>query len=262
MSSHQESTSSAPNEFELSRVRSQYKNVELVEPTGTAEMASNPQSQREVRSPKPRGLWEWGTRAECPMPMPIKRERSSSPNDVPWENRETLERFDSSTFVPHFARYLVEAALCFYTGDHAGINCQTCLPPPCHLIIACNTPRCWQCWAIDSWHSLKLLIIFSHKPLSDLSTSLYCLWREKSSILRFQDYALRGKLGVTLMGALDCLCTHTHRQGTGFQIVKQSRRVTILLPARNGRSKLIRQNKINPNFNHSVTEVIFNLSLL
>lgn len=87
-------------------------------------------------------------------------------------DRKTLESFDS---VPHFAWSLTEAALCFSVGDHAGINCQTCLTPPCHLIIACNTLECWQCWAIDSWHSLKLLIIFSHKPLSDLSTSLYCL---------------------------------------------------------------------------------------
>lgn len=195
---------------------------------------SNPQSHREVHSPKPRGLWEWWTRAKGPMQAPIKRERSASSNDAPWENRETLERFDSSTFVPHFAWYLVEAALCFSAGDRAGINCQTCLPPPCHLIIACNTPRCWQCWAIDSWHSLKLLIIFSHKPLSDLSTSLYCLWKKKSSILRFQDYALRGKLAVTLVSALECLCTHTHRQGKRFQIVKQSSRMTILLPTHNG----------------------------
>lgn len=105
------------------------------------------------------------------------RLKSSSPKDAPWENRETLERSDFRTSIRHFAWCLLEAALCFSIGDDAGINCQTCLTPPCHLIIACNTPECWQCWAIDSWHSLKLLIIISHKPLSDLSTSLYCLWR-------------------------------------------------------------------------------------
>lgn len=32
-----------------------------------------------------------------------------------------------------------EAALYFYSQDLAGINCQTSLTPPCHLIIACNT---------------------------------------------------------------------------------------------------------------------------
>lgn len=71
-----------------------------------------------------------------------------------------------------------ETALHFYPRDHAEINCQTSLTPPCHLITACNTRECWQCWAIDSWHSLKHLIIFSHKPLSGLSTSLYCLWKK------------------------------------------------------------------------------------
>lgn len=86
---------------------------------------------------------------------------------------EVLNSLLSSVILPHF-----EAALYFYPGDHAEINCQTSLTPPCHLIIACNTQECWQCWAIDSWHSLKHLIIFSHKPLSDLSTSLYCLWKK------------------------------------------------------------------------------------
>lgn len=56
--------------------------------------------------------------------------------------REIDERSDSSVSVPHIACYLMEPALCFSIGDHAGINCQTCLTPPCHLIIACNTPEC------------------------------------------------------------------------------------------------------------------------
>lgn len=97
--------------------------------------------------------------------------------------------------VSHF-----EAALYFSRGDHAEINCQTSLTPPCHLIIACNTRECWQCWAIDSWHSLKHLIIFSHKPLS--TCQLLCIVYEKSCILRFQDYAPGVKLAHM---HIDCL---------------------------------------------------------
>lgn len=156
----------------------------------------------------------------------------------------------------------MEAALCFSRGDHAGINCQTCLTPPCHLIIACNTPGCWQCWAIDSWHSLKLLIIFSHKPLSDLSTSLYCLWRIKRSILRFQDCALRGKLY-----SYTCECSwmsvhlHTQTSEEGLRLWNAAERWQFWCQLAIGISEVIRQNETYPNFMQFVSEVIFNLSL-
>lgn len=131
---------------------------------------------------------------------------------------------------PHFAWCLMEAILCFVffspLGDHAGINCQACLTPPCHLIIACNTPECWQCWAIDSWHSLKLLIIFSHKPLSDLSTSLYCLWRGGKSIRRFQEYGTMQSEQALSYPLRTLLCgSYTDKQGVCSTIT-----VTILIP--------------------------------
>lgn len=138
-----------------------------------------------------------------------RRQESSSPNDATWNNREPLE---TENLCSPLCLISHGGALCFSIGDHAGINCQTCLTPPCHLIIACNTPECWQCWAIDSWHSLKLLIIFSHKPLSDLSTSLYCLWRKKSSVLTFQDYALRGNLQLQLWVLLNVCALRQPRQ--------------------------------------------------
>jgi len=102
-------------------------------------------------------------------------------------------------------------------GDHAGINCQACLTPPCHLIIACNTPECWQCWAIDSWHSLKLLIIFSHKPLSDLSTSLYCLWRERKK-KAYEDFrTVQSEQACSYLWEHGCLCSYINRQGYATQ---------------------------------------------
>lgn len=97
-----------------------------------------------------------------------------------------------------------ESSLFFPCGDHAEINCQTSLTPPCHLIIACNTRECWQCWAIDSWHSLKHLIIFSHKPLSDLSTPFVLFMREK-------------KLHIKISGrrTWSQSCTHVQRAFEG-----------------------------------------------
>lgn len=115
-----------------------------------------------------------------PHEYQTKGKETSHQNHAIWENRAdpwenwVLYICSPLCLTSHGGRSLFSSL-----GDHAGINCQACLTPPCHLIIACNTPECWRCWAIDSWHSLKLLIIFSHKPLSDLSTSLYCLWRGK-----------------------------------------------------------------------------------
>ena len=71
------------------RVQTQQRNVEWAVPTGTAGTASNSWSWREVCSAKPRGLWEWWTWAKCPVQMPTERQRSSSPNDAPRENRDT-----------------------------------------------------------------------------------------------------------------------------------------------------------------------------
>lgn len=160
--------------------------------------------------PNPGGLCELLAQAKWPMWIVIKRQRNFSPKQChlgkqsgPLSGLSPVHLFSP---LPDISwRPLFVSSL----GDHAGINCQACLTPPCHLIIACNTPECWQCWAIDSWHSLKLLIIFSHKPLSDLSTSLYCLWREKKSIGRFQDCAVRASLQLPLRA---CLSVFTHKQ--------------------------------------------------
>lgn len=200
--------------------------------TGTARMASSLWSWREVCSAQPRGLWERWPWAKCPIQMPTETQRSVSPKMHPGKTKG-LERPDSSTPISHFARYLMEAALCFSIGDHAGINCQTCLTPPCHLIIACNTPECWQSWAIDSWHSLKLLIIFSQSPFQTCQLLCIVYEGEKSSILRFQDYALRGKLAVTLVSVLECLCIPHTDHWRGFRTVEYSCRMTVLMPASN-----------------------------
>ena len=186
-----------------------------------------------------------GMMNKCPIQMPAETQRSTSPKMHPGKTK-TLERFDSNTPISHFARYLMEAALCFSIGDHAGINCQTCLTPPRHLIITCNTPECWQSWAIDSWHSLKLLIIFSQSPFQTCQLLCIVYEGEKSSILRFQDYALRGKLAVTLLSALECLCIHTQTTDKGFGLWNTAagwqfwRQLAIRI------SKLIRQNEIRP----------------
>lgn len=68
-----------------------------------------------------------------------RRQESSSPNDATWNNREPLE---TENLCSPLCLISHGGALCFSIGDHAGINCQTCLTPPCHLIIACNTPEC------------------------------------------------------------------------------------------------------------------------
>lgn len=46
--------------------QSQHRIVEQAVSIGTVEMTSSSQSWREVCSPKPRGLWEWRTRAKYP----------------------------------------------------------------------------------------------------------------------------------------------------------------------------------------------------
>lgn len=165
--------------------------------------------------PNPGWFGEFWAQTKGPTWILVIRQRNFSPKQ--WhlgKQNRPLRELSPVHLLPTLLDISWRLLFVFSPGDHAGINCQACLTPPCHLIIACNTPECWQCWAIDSWHSLKLLIIFSHKPLSDLSTSLYCLWRDKKKHMKISgwwDYTVRTSSQSTFESMPACALTQTSK---------------------------------------------------
>lgn len=91
-------------------------------------------------------------------------------------------------------------------------NCQNFSTPPSHIIIACKTLQCWQCWAIDSWHSLKSLIIFSlTAPFIPVKSSTLFIKKVRTIKLFQKVPVCRNWKSLVLIYILStCLYQHTH----------------------------------------------------